>query len=249
MSGGTVSLGKPPSDPVFGWDNEYGSLTKEVHSFEVCKHLVTNEEYLEFVLSGSYMNREFWSEDGWEWRTRVGSEHPKFWVPEGDTFSYRAMFDEIPMPMDWPAEVNAHEAQAYCKWKGEGWRLMSEAEFAILTREEQDPLTSGKYNLHFRFGSCTPVGYCQGETDENSCADLWGNVWDWLSDDFYPLPGFKIHYLYEDFSEIYMDAEHGMLLGGSWATAGAGASRYYRLWFRRYFYQHAGFRLARDGRQ
>jgi formylglycine-generating enzyme required for sulfatase activity len=74
--------------------------------------------------------------------------------------------------------------------------------------------------------------------------DVWGNVWDWLADDFYPLPGFKVHPWYLDFSEPYMDSDHGMMAGGAWATTGTGASKYYRLWFRRHFYQHAGFRLA-----
>jgi hypothetical protein len=43
-----------------------------------------------------------------------------------------------------------------------------------------------------------------------------------------------------------MDADHLMMAGGSWITTGTGASKYYRLWFRPYFYQHAGFRLAKS---
>lgn len=42
------------------------------------------------------------------------------------------MFDVLPMPMNWPVEVNYHEAKAYCKWRGEDYRVLSEAEhFAI----------------------------------------------------------------------------------------------------------------------
>ena len=72
-----------------------------------------------------------------------------------------------------------------------------------------------------------------------------GNVWQWLSDDFHPLPGFRTHRLYEDFSTPYFDRDHTMLRGGAWATTGTGGSIHYRLWFRRHFYQHAGFRLVR----
>ena len=32
------------------------------------------------------------------------------------------------MPMDWPAEVNYHEAKAFCAWKGPDYRLPTEAE-------------------------------------------------------------------------------------------------------------------------
>ena len=38
------------------------------------------------------------------------------------------MFDILPMPMNWPVEVNYHEAKAYCKWKGEDYRVLTEAE-------------------------------------------------------------------------------------------------------------------------
>ena len=42
------------------------------------------------------------------------------------------MFDVIPMPWDWPVEVNYHEARAYCRWKGASYRLPSEAERNIM---------------------------------------------------------------------------------------------------------------------
>lgn len=38
------------------------------------------------------------------------------------------MFDVIQMPVSWPVEVNYHEAKAYCKWRGEDYRVLSEAE-------------------------------------------------------------------------------------------------------------------------
>jgi len=36
------------------------------------------------------------------------------------------------------------------------------------------------------------------------------------------------------------------MLGGAWVTNGTEILPYYRNWFRRNFYQHAGFRIARD---
>ena len=41
---------------------------------------------------------------------------------------YRAIFDVLEMPVDWPVEVNYHEAKAFCKWKGPSYRLPTEAE-------------------------------------------------------------------------------------------------------------------------
>lgn len=42
------------------------------------------------------------------------------------------MFDEVDMPWDWPVEVNYHEAKAFCKWKGQGFRLPIEAEHHVM---------------------------------------------------------------------------------------------------------------------
>jgi len=38
------------------------------------------------------------------------------------------MFDLVEMPKNWPVEVNYHEAKAFCNWKGNGYRLITEAE-------------------------------------------------------------------------------------------------------------------------
>ena len=43
-------------------------------------------------------------------------------------FRFRLMFDVVSMPKNWPVECNYHEAKAFCKWKGEGFRMLSEAE-------------------------------------------------------------------------------------------------------------------------
>ncbi len=48
----------------------------------------------------------------------------------------RCMFDEVPMPWDWPVEVNYHEAKAYCTWKGPQYRLPFEAEHRVMRGEQ-----------------------------------------------------------------------------------------------------------------
>lgn len=247
---GRVRLGKPPDVPTFGWDNEYGERPVEVAPFAAMPHLVTNAEFGEFVDDGGYAERALWSEEGWSWKERSAATHPRFWVPVDGGFRYRAMFDEIELPAAWPVEVNAHEAHAYCRWRGPQWRLPTEAEFARMTADaplaDGDSVFAGCYNLNLAFGSPSPVGLLANGATGRGFHDAYGNVWQWLSDDFTPLPGFETHYLYRDFSEPFFDEQHSMLLGGSWASTGTSASRFYRLWFRRDFYQHAGFRLATD---
>lgn len=76
--------------------------------------------------------------------------------------------------------------------------------------------------------------------------DVFGNVWEWCEDNFNGLPGGKTHYLYDDFSSPCYDGRHNMIMGGSWASTGDEASVFARFMFRRHFYQHCGFRLARS---
>ncbi|MCG8469408.1 MAG: 5-histidylcysteine sulfoxide synthase [Gemmatimonadetes bacterium] len=250
FEGGRAAIGKPTDDIVFGWDHEYGHLARDVAPFAVASTHVTNGAFLEFWGDDGYGREELWTAEGWAWRSSIEARAPRFWVVGDDRPSYRAMFDGLELPESWPVEVNRHEAEAFCRWKGEGWRLPSEHEFAALSADasliDGNSAFADAYNLNITYGSPTPVGFMTGATTPSGVHDVFGNVWQWLSDEFYPLPEFKTHYLYEDFSAPFMDSEHGMLAGGAWASSGASASRFYRLWFRPNFFQHAGFRLARD---
>lgn len=248
----SVTLGKPRDFPTYGWDNEYGELSVDVPSFYASKYLVTNREFLDFVEDGGYRECRFWSNEAWAWNRQSLPTMPKFWLKNDGEWRYRTMFEEIQMPWDWPVEVNHHEATAFCKWKGMGTRLLSEAEWNVIngnstlrpSRYENDNGLCGPHNLNLRFGSPSPVHLPENPSSDLGFFDPMGNVWVWLADDFYPLPGFQPHGLYEGFSSPFFDDRHSMMLGGSWATTGTGASRFYRLWFRRHFYQHAGFRTA-----
>ena len=42
--------------------------------------------------------------------------------------------------------------------------------------------------------------------------DVYGNVWEWIEDDFNGLPGFKTSYLYNDYSTSYFDGQHTMIM-------------------------------------
>ncbi|MGK7946573.1 MAG: 5-histidylcysteine sulfoxide synthase [Microcystaceae cyanobacterium] len=252
VEGGTVILGKGKDFPLYGWDIEYGCLPMEVDSFLVSNYLVTNGEFLDFVKAGGYEQSEYWDSESWQWKQNNKMQHPKFWLPQDNDYNYRAMFDEISLPLDWPVEVNYYEAMAYCRWKGSKYRLMTEAEWKLATYGQQDGLEASAesqtnhYNLNVKWGSPSPVGYAEQEQTEVELYDMRGNVWQWLETTFVPLPGFKPHRLYEDFSLPFFDNNHKMMLGGSWITQGTQALKFYRNWFRPYFYQHAGFRLAQD---
>lgn len=251
IEGGVVVLGKPELPRTYGWDNEYGRLLCEVAPFELSEALVSNGAFLEFVEAGGYEEERLWSEAGWRWRRTYGRGQPRFWRRDpsatgGRGWRWRGVFQERELPLDWPAEVNHHEAAAFARWAGA--RLPTEAEWAQATRamprRHGDATFHPAHHLHL--AACSPRGIKAGEPAPSGIFDPVGNVWQWLGDTFKPLPGFRSHRLYRDFSEPFFDPHHRTLRGGSWASTGATASEFYRLWFRPHFFQHAGFRLAWD---
>ena len=247
VSGGIVTLGKRESDRSYGWDIDYGHRPVEVRPFLVSKYMINNAEFLQFVRAGGYENQDYWSEEAWNWQRTNNTQHPKFWIAADGGYKYRAMFDKIDLPLDFPVEVNYYEARAYCRYLGQEFRLMTEGEWHIASQKKdsnQDCIEN--YNLNLKFASPTPVAGIETAKSDAGIYDLRGNVWEWLSDTFKPLPGFQPHYLYEGYSAPFFDKKHQILIGGAWVTNGTETSRFYRNWFRPYFYQHAGFRIAQN---
>jgi 5-histidylcysteine sulfoxide synthase len=254
--GGVVQLGKPHDSNTYGWDIEYGDRIVNVETFFASKYLITNAEFLDFIKDDGYKNQDYWHQQSWEWKTQNNIHHPKFWIADHGSYKYRAMFDEIEMPFDFPVEVNHYEAIAYCRWKGDRTRLMSEAEWHLATygssaqtqnllpQADLNPTLNLDLNLNLKFGSPNSVGYLDQAKSNSGLYDLRGNVWEWLSDNLTPFSGYQPHYLYESYSASYFDVKHNMMIGGSWITSGTEACKYYRNWFRPNFYQHTGFRIA-----
>ena len=249
VPGGKLVLGKPQDHPIYGWDNEYGKIEKEVANFKASKYLVSNGEFLEFVNAGGYSAQEFWTEEGWQWRNFKKAEMPLFWIKDGSNYKLRLIDVEIPMPWNWPVEINYLEAKAFCNWKakqtGKKIRMPTEAEWYRLHDYCEIPdilewkgKAPGNINLEY-YGSACPV-------DEFGTSkgfyDVVGNVWQWCETTINGYPGFKVHPVYDDFTTPTMDGKHNMIKGGSFISTGNEATYHARYAFRRHFYQHAGFR-------
>ncbi|RBW48537.1 5-histidylcysteine sulfoxide synthase [Marinobacter sp. F3R11] len=242
---GTVHIGKPYEDAYYGWDNEYGEHQAEVEKFKASQYLVSNQEFLSFVEAGGYEQDRYWSDEGRSWRDFAGAKHPTFWRWHNG-WHLRLMTEEVPMPWDWPVEVNYHEAKAFCDWKGEQtgqpvrmptedewYRLCSEAG----VQEVGDAPASANLHLDHAASSCPVTRYQHGEW-----FDVVGNVWQWTETPIYPFDNFKVHPLYDDFTAPTFDGQHNLIKGGSWVSCGNEARLSSRYAFRRHFFQHAGFR-------
>ncbi|GLX79250.1 SAM-dependent methyltransferase [Thalassotalea insulae] len=253
IAGQKIELGKAESDPTYGWDNEYGQLSVEVKDFNVSQYLVSNQEFLAFVDAGGYQQQQYWTEEGQQWLAYKKSTMPRFWLKINGEYFQRNLLNEIPLPLNWPVEVNYLEAKAFCNWKAKqerkNIRLPTEAEWYCLRQQISEDLVDwheapGNINLEFYASSC-PVN----RFSHQGIYDICGNVWQWTESAIDGFNGFSVHPLYDDFSTPTFDGKHNLIKGGSWISTGNEAIKSSRYAFRRHFYQHAGFRYIESEQQ
>ena len=251
---GPATLGLPRSPGIFGWDNEFEENTVEVPAFQVDRFKVTNAQYLEFLKAGGYDRSEFWSPADWQWRTSHSLRHPGFWVMREGQWFLRGMFEERPLPPDWPVYVSHAEASAYARWAEKV--LPSEAQWHRATfgtpggDERLHPwgneAPGPRYgNFDFERWDPAPVGAFPLGQSAFGVMDLVGNGWEWTSTLFSPFPGFEPFPFYLGYSADFFDNKHFVMKGGSARTAACMLRRSFRNWFQpQYPYVYAGFRCV-----
>ncbi|WP_286262864.1 5-histidylcysteine sulfoxide synthase [Thalassotalea atypica] len=248
VSGRTVTLGKSSDDRTFGWDNEYGHAQVDVPDFKASQYLVSNQEYLGFIEAGGYQSPQYWTEEGQQWLSYRQASMPRFWYKKNNQYYQRNLLELVPLPLNWPVEVNYLEAKAFCNWKSsveQGIvRLPSEPEWYLLRETYADAKASqssvkANVNLECYASSCPVNVFEQGDF-----CDISGNVWQWTESEIDAFKGFNVHPLYDDFSTPTFDGKHNLIKGGSWISTGNEAINSARYAFRRHFFQHAGFRYV-----
>ncbi len=278
---GVATLGADREVIPFGWDNEFDEHRIHVPAFEIDVHDVTNAEFMEFVAAGGYRRPELWAPEHWKWLQEDGLTHPNFWIPPTrvpasarsgqdperahdaarvEGWLWRGMFDEIPLPADWPVYVSQAEASAYARWKGR--RLPTEAEFHRAAygtpggaerlypwgdaRPDAYPGTGGRRgNFDFERFDPVPAGSSPAGASAWGVHDLVGNGWEWTSSLFAPFAGFSPMASYPEYSADFFDGQHYVMKGASPATAKALIRRSFRNWFRpNYPYVYAAFRTV-----
>lgn len=259
-----VTLGLARSSGKFGWDNEFESHTVDVPSFAIDQFKVSNGQYLEFVQAGGYDTPSFWEHPNqnvdkntdWMWKTENNISHPAFWKRDADQWIYRAMFEEIPLPLDWPVYVSQAEANAFAKWAGKS--LPSEAEWqraAYSTAggsqrsypwgDETPRAELHLGNFDFAGWNPTPVNAFPKNRSAFGVCGMLGNGWEWTSTVFAPFPGFEPFPFYRGYSADFFDGKHFVMKGGSARTAAGMLRPTFRNWFQSHYqYMYAGFRCV-----
>ena len=234
IPGGTFLLGADRQDG-FVFDNEKWGEPHQVAPFRIARTAVTQGEFAGFVDAGGYRAREYWSDEGWEWRQGQGRDQPVYWRRTDDGWQ-RRHFDRW-LPLQSRAamiHVSWHEAQAYCRWAGR--RLPSELEWEVAAAGQPgtDGQSLGPSKRRYPWGEDEPTakranldGYALGTIDVTSlpagdsafgCRQMIGNVWEWTDTEFGPYAGFEPD-MYADYSQPLFGNTR-VLRGGGWATRG-----------------------------
>ncbi|AXX95209.1 5-histidylcysteine sulfoxide synthase [Arcobacter ellisii] len=248
VKGADVILQKDRNNPVFyGWDNEFSYHKTFIKDFQASKYLVSNGEFLEFVKEDGYNKPEFFSSEGKEWLGYTNAKHPTFWIKKDEEYFLREINRVVPLPLNYPVDVNLYEAEAFCKYKSQklGFevRLPSEDEYYRLydfvNAQEKEA------NIGLKFFNQTPVDKYKFD----DFYDVVGNVWQWSLTPIYPFDDFVTHPIYDDFTTPTFDDRHALIKGGSFISLGNETLRSARYAFRKHFFQHAGFRYVKSSNE
>lgn len=199
IAGGSMLLGAEPEER-FVRDEERWAHTVDVQPFRIARAPVTQAEFANFVAEGGYARGEFWTDAGWRWRQRAGAEAPLYWKRDGPELWLRRRFDrwlelEPNLPM---LHVNAHEAEAYCRFAERA--LPSEAEWEFAAGWLMRIAKTYPWGWHafapelanldgLRHGAVDVNAFPQGDS-VHGCRQMLGNVWEWTASTARPYPGF-----------------------------------------------------------
>ena len=204
---------------------------------------------------GGYDDQSFWSDVDWAWIKDHNISHPHFWLVRQGQWFYRAMFEEIPLPLDWPVYVSHAEASAYARFVGKS--LPTEAQFhraaygtpegterAYPWGDELPDATRG--NFDFQRWDPVAVGSTPGGRSAFGLEDALGNGWEWTSTPFAPLPGFEPFPFYSRLLGKLLRWKALRMKGASPRTAACMLRRSFRNWFQPHYpYVYASFRCVR----
>jgi iron(II)-dependent oxidoreductase len=255
---GPCTIGAPGG--AFAYDNERRRHRTDVRGYLIGRTPVTNASYLTFVESGGYERREWWSDEGWDWKEQHDIVRPGAWT--ADLAAEWRLGQLEPLHPDRPVvHVSWFEADAFAR--AHGARLPTEFEWekAATWDEVTDPAhpVARRYpwgnrrpvpglhaNLDQRGCGTVPAGAHPEGASVYGCLGMIGDVWEWTSSNFHGYPGFVAH-PYPEYSEVFFGHEHRVLRGGSWATRARVATPTFRNWdYPRRRQIFAGIRIARN---
>lgn len=117
----------------FSYDNEGPAHRVLVGPLRIGRRLVTNGEWMHFIVDGGYETPTLWLSDGWTVVQAEGWKAPGYWR-EVDGAWFKLTFAGLePVDADLPVcHISYYEADAFARWAGK--HLPSEAEWEVAAR-------------------------------------------------------------------------------------------------------------------
>lgn len=169
-----VDMVKVPRGPFL-----YGKEKTRVvidYDYWIDMYPVTNEKYRAFIEADGYKQQQYWSPEGWKWKTEQNIESPQFWNDK--------RWNQADHPV---VGVSYYEVEAYAKQVGK--RLPTEQEWEKAARgedgrqypwgEEFDKARCNSFQSGIKYA--TPVTQYPNGVSPYGCYDMAGNVWEWCS--------------------------------------------------------------------
>jgi ergothioneine biosynthesis protein EgtB len=220
----------------FAFDNEGPRHIAWIPAFELSSHLVTNQEFREFIAAGAYENPVYWLSDGWTLLQREHWRAPLYWLGKGDDHDVFSLRDRHPVRDSEPVcHLSFFEADAYARWVGA--RLPTEQEWEVASASVNPQ--EGEFLESRTFHPGTTLS-------KAPLAQMFGSVWQWTSSAYLGYPGYQpVPGALGEYNGKFM-CNQFVLRGGSVATPANHIRRTYRNFFPPDArWQFSGLRLAR----
>jgi ergothioneine biosynthesis protein EgtB len=117
----------------FFFDNEGPQHRVFLQPARVARNLVTNAEWLDFMVAGGYATPTLWLSDGWLTVEAEGWEAPGYWQKVDGEWFAMTLGGLRPVDPSAPVcHVSYYEADAFARWRGK--RLPTDAEWEVAAR-------------------------------------------------------------------------------------------------------------------
>ncbi|RLD22802.1 MAG: ergothioneine biosynthesis protein EgtB [Bacteroidetes bacterium] len=114
----------------FSYDNEHGRHQVYLNDYKISLNLITNGEYLEFILDDGYKKFEYWHDEALSWLIENDISHPIYWHKlNGEWHQYSLAGLQKLNKNDILAHISFYEANAFALWRGQ--RLPTEEEWEV----------------------------------------------------------------------------------------------------------------------